>query len=185
MESFGDTRSFSRVPVNIHEVLDRVRRVAETSFARNVNFHEEFDPSLPRVLGDRDQLIQVFMNLVRNAADALPESGGEIALTNRLSPRRALRRGVAGERLSLPLQVTVRDNGAGVPADSDALHLRPLRDDEAWRLRFRIGAGRQDRRRPRRRHRVRFRAAPHRIPYPVAESGKRQRRKLRCLTARS
>jgi len=117
MESFGDTRSFVRTPVNIHEVLDRVRRVAETSFARNVTFVENFDPSLPRVLGDRDQLIQVFMNLVRNAADALPESGGEITLTTGYRPGVKFGAAVAGERLSLPLEVTVRDNGAGVPPD--------------------------------------------------------------------
>ncbi|HEY0283129.1 MAG TPA: ATP-binding protein [Rhizomicrobium sp.] len=117
MESFGDTRSFTRVPVNIHEVLDRVRRVAETSFAKNVSFIEDFDPSLPRVLGDRDQLIQVFLNLVRNAADALPESSGEITLTTGYRPGVRFGAAVAGERLSLPLQVTVKDNGAGVPAD--------------------------------------------------------------------
>src|SRR5690348_10828921 len=86
MESFGDTRAFVGHPVNIHEVLDRVRRVAESSFARNVPFTENFDPSLPSVLGDRDQLIQVFMNLVRNAADALPEAGGEITLTTAYRP---------------------------------------------------------------------------------------------------
>jgi two-component system nitrogen regulation sensor histidine kinase GlnL len=116
-ESFGDTRSFPRAPVNIHEVLDRVRRIAESSFARNVNFTESFDPSLPRVLGDQDQLIQVFLNLVRNAADALPESGGEITLTTGYRPGVKFGAAVAGERLSLPLEVTVRDNGAGVPAD--------------------------------------------------------------------
>ncbi len=116
-ESFGDTRAFPRAPVNIHEVLDRVRRIAESSFARNVNFTESFDPSLPRVLGDRDQLIQVFLNLVRNAADALPESGGEITLTTGYRPGVKFGAAVAGERLSLPLEVTVRDNGAGVPAD--------------------------------------------------------------------
>ena len=117
MESFGDTRSFPRAPVNIHEVLDRVRRIAETSFAKKVTFAESFDPSLPRVLGDRDQLIQVFLNLVRNAADALPETGGEITLTTGYRPGVRFGAAVAGERLSLPLEVTVRDNGAGVPAD--------------------------------------------------------------------
>ncbi len=117
MESFGDTRAFPRSPVNIHEVLDRVRKVAETSFARGVTFVEVFDPSLPPVLGDRDQLIQVFMNLVRNAADALPESGGEITLTTGYRPGVRFGAAVAGERLSLPLEVTVRDNGQGVPPD--------------------------------------------------------------------
>ncbi|MDE2182128.1 MAG: two-component sensor histidine kinase [Alphaproteobacteria bacterium] len=116
MESFGDTRSMPRIPVNIHEVLDRVRRIAESSFARNIIFVENFDPSLPRVLGDRDQLIQVFLNLVRNAADAVPESGGEITLTTGYRPGVRFGAAVAGERLSLPLEVTVRDNGPGIPA---------------------------------------------------------------------
>lgn len=117
MESFGDSRGLTRHPVNIHEVLDRVRKVAETSFARGVTFVESFDPSLPPVLGDRDQLIQVFLNLVRNASDALPESGGEITLTTGYRPGVKFGAAVAGERLSLPLEVTVRDNGGGVPAD--------------------------------------------------------------------
>ncbi len=69
------------------------------------------------MLGDRDQLIQVFMNLVRNAVDALPESGGEITLTTGYRPGVRFGAGVAGERLSLPLEVTVRDNGSGVPVD--------------------------------------------------------------------
>jgi two-component system nitrogen regulation sensor histidine kinase GlnL len=117
MESFGDTRAFARHPVNIHEVLDRVRKVAESSFARGVTIVENFDPSLPPVLGDRDQLIQVFLNLVRNAADALPEAGGEITLTSAYRPGVKFGAAVAGERLSLPLEMTVRDNGGGVPAD--------------------------------------------------------------------
>jgi len=117
MESFGDTRAIPRTPVNIHEVLDRVRMVAESSFAKGVTIVETFDPSLPAVLGDRDQLIQVFMNLVRNAADALPEAGGEITLTTGYRPGVRFGAAVAGERLSLPLEVTVRDNGSGVPQD--------------------------------------------------------------------
>jgi two-component system nitrogen regulation sensor histidine kinase GlnL len=117
MESFSDTRSFPRKPVNIHEVIDRVRKIASTSFARDVNFTEIFDPSLPFVLGDFDQLIQVFLNLVRNAFDALPETGGEITLTTGYRPGVRFGAAVAGERLSLPLEVTVRDNGSGVPGD--------------------------------------------------------------------
>jgi two-component system nitrogen regulation sensor histidine kinase GlnL len=117
MESFGDTRAFARHPVNIHEVLDRVRKVADSGFARGVTIVENFDPSLPPVSGDRDQLIQVFLNLVRNAADALPETGGEITLTTGYRPGVKFGAGLGGERVSLPLEVTVRDNGSGVPAD--------------------------------------------------------------------
>jgi two-component system nitrogen regulation sensor histidine kinase GlnL len=117
MESFGDTRGFTRHPVNIHEVLDRVRKVAESGFARGVSIVENFDPSLPPVSGDHDQLIQVFLNLVRNAVDALPDKGGEITLTTGYRPGVKFGSGHAGERVSLPLEVTVRDNGSGVPAD--------------------------------------------------------------------
>ena len=117
MESFGDTRSFARNPVNIHEVLDRVRKVAESGFARGITILENFDPSLPPVAGDRDQLIQVFLNLVRNAADALPQTGGEITLTTGYRPGVKFGAGLSGERISLPLEVTVRDNGSGVPTD--------------------------------------------------------------------
>ena len=119
MESFGDTRAFTRHPVNIHEVLDRVRKVAESGFARGVTFLENFDPSLPPVLGDRDQLIQVFLNLVRQCRRRAARKRRRDHTHHRLSARREVwcLPGVAGERVSLPLEVTVRDNGSGVPAD--------------------------------------------------------------------
>lgn len=117
MEEFGDTRALPRTSINIHEVLDRVRKVAEASFARHVPVTEAFDPSLPPVLGDRDQLIQVFMNLVRNAADALSGANGEIMLTTAYRPGMRVRGSISGLPLSLPLEITVRDNGPGVPAD--------------------------------------------------------------------
>jgi two-component system, NtrC family, nitrogen regulation sensor histidine kinase GlnL len=121
MESFGDAKALGRKPVNIHEVLDRVKRVAKTSFGRNLRIVEVFDPSLPPVLGDRDSLIQAFMNIVRNAADAAPAEGGEIVLTSAYRPGVKIATPVAGnekkQRVSLPLEVTVRDNGGGIPPD--------------------------------------------------------------------
>jgi two-component system nitrogen regulation sensor histidine kinase GlnL len=119
MEAFGDPMALVRGPVNIHEVLDRVKRVAETSFGRRLHIVESFDPSLPPVWGDRDNLIQAFMNIVRNAADAAPAESGEIVLTTAYRP--GVRIAVSGtgqkHRLSLPLEVTVRDNGAGIAHD--------------------------------------------------------------------
>ena len=119
MEAFGDPMALMRAPVNIHEVLDRVKRVAETSFGRRLRIVESFDPSLPPVWGDRDNLIQAFMNIVRNAADAAPPDNGEIVLTTAYRP--GVRIAVSGtgqkHRLSLPLEVTVRDNGAGIAQD--------------------------------------------------------------------
>jgi len=121
MEAFGDPMALARAAVNIHEVLDRVKRVAETSFGRQLRIIENFDPSLPPVWGDRDNLIQAFMNIVRNAADAAPAEAGEIVLATAYRPGVRIATAVAGEgqkqRVSLPLEVTVRDNGSGISAD--------------------------------------------------------------------
>lgn len=95
MEVFGDDRPVARGPVNIHSVLDHVKRLAQSGFARNIRFVEDYDPSLPPVLANQDQLIQVFLNLVKNAAEAVVDLGsdGEIQLTTAFRP---------GVRLSIP-----------------------------------------------------------------------------------
>src|SRR6204780_767238 len=73
MEVFGDDRPVARGPVNIHSVLDHVKRLAQSGFAPNIRFVEEYDPSLPPILANRDQLVQVFLNLLKNAAEAIGE----------------------------------------------------------------------------------------------------------------
>ncbi len=117
MDVFSDRRPIERSQVNIHEVLERVRKLAASGFARHVRFIEEYDPSLPLVDGNRDMLIQVFLNLVKNAAEATPEQGGEIELST--SYRHGVRLAVAGSdsRVHLPLVVSVSDNGEGIPED--------------------------------------------------------------------
>ena len=69
MEAFADGRPIERGPLNIHQVLNHVRRISQNGFGKNVRFVESYDPSLPDVFGDRDQLIQVFLNLVKNACE--------------------------------------------------------------------------------------------------------------------
>jgi two-component system, NtrC family, nitrogen regulation sensor histidine kinase GlnL len=118
MEVFGDERPVVRGPVNIHSVLDHVKRLAQSGFARNIRFVEDYDPSLPPVLANQDQLIQVFLNLVKNAAEALIDvPDGEIQLTTAFRP--GVRLSVPGQksRVSLPLEFCVKDNGPGVPDD--------------------------------------------------------------------
>jgi two-component system nitrogen regulation sensor histidine kinase GlnL len=117
MEAFSDHTPVARDEINIHEVLDRVRKIAQSGFAGHVAIREEYDPSLPPVHGDRDLLLQVFLNLVKNAAEAAPSAGGEIALTT--AYRHGLRLAVPGGdgRRHLPLMVSVADNGAGIPED--------------------------------------------------------------------
>jgi two-component system nitrogen regulation sensor histidine kinase GlnL len=117
MEAFSDHRPIERRAVNIHEVLERVRKLAQSGFARHTRFVEEYDPSLPPVHGNRDLLVQVFLNIVKNAAEAVPSAEGEIILTT--GYRHGLRlAGPGGEgRRHLPLMVAVTDNGAGIPED--------------------------------------------------------------------
>jgi two-component system, NtrC family, nitrogen regulation sensor histidine kinase GlnL len=119
MEVFADERPVEREPVNIHAVLEHVRKLAETGFARHVKFVEDYDPSLPFVLANRDQLVQVFLNLVKNAAEAIGEgtSDGEILMTTAFRP--GVRLSMPGQktRVSLPLEFCVKDNGPGVPDD--------------------------------------------------------------------
>jgi two-component system nitrogen regulation sensor histidine kinase GlnL len=118
-EHFADGRPVEREPVNIHAVLEHVKRLAGTGFARHIRLVESYDPSLPPVLGNRDQLVQVFLNLVKNAAEAIgPDAlDGEIELTTAFRP--GVRISVPGsqDRVSLPLEFCVRDNGPGVPPD--------------------------------------------------------------------
>jgi two-component system nitrogen regulation sensor histidine kinase GlnL len=117
MEMFSDDRSTPRTPLNIHEILEHVRLIARNGFARHLRLVERYDPSLPEVLGDRDQLVQVFLNLVKNAAEAAPGTGGEIVIGTAFEP--GVRLSVAGgdERIRLPLAVTIQDNGDGIPDD--------------------------------------------------------------------
>ncbi|KQT83473.1 nitrogen regulation protein NR(II) [Aurantimonas sp. Leaf443] len=118
MEVFSDQRPIERSAVNIHSVLEHVKTLARSGFARGVSICELYDPSLPPVFANRDQLVQVFLNLVKNAAEAVGErEGGEIKLTTAYKP--GVRLSVPGTRarVTLPLEFTVEDNGAGVPDD--------------------------------------------------------------------
>jgi len=117
MEVFTDERPIEREPINIHVVLDHVKRLAQSGFARHIKFIEDYDPSLPPVLANRDQLIQVFLNLVKNAAESIGENagGGEISLTTAFRPGVRLSLPGGNARISLPLEFCVRDNGPGVP----------------------------------------------------------------------
>jgi two-component system, NtrC family, nitrogen regulation sensor histidine kinase GlnL len=118
MEVFADERPVEREPVNIHVVLDHVKRLAQSGVARHVKFVEDYDPSLPPVLANRDQLVQVFLNLVKNAAEAISDGpGGEIILSTAFRP--GVRLSIPGvkTRISLPLEFCVKDNGPGVPEE--------------------------------------------------------------------
>ena len=118
MEVFSDERPIDRDAVNIHAVLEHVKKLAATGFARRIKIVEEYDPSLPSVHANRDQLVQVFLNLVKNAAEAIgDDDDGEIMLTTAFRPGVRLTMPGSSTRVSLPLEFCVRDNGPGVPED--------------------------------------------------------------------
>jgi two-component system nitrogen regulation sensor histidine kinase GlnL len=119
MEVFGDERPLAAEPVNIHVVLDHVKRLAETGFAEAAKISVEFDPSLPPVPGNRDKLVQAFLNLVKNAAEAIEETRepGRIILRTAFRPGMRLAVPGTGARISLPLMIEVEDTGPGVAED--------------------------------------------------------------------
>ncbi len=118
MEIFSDERPVDREPVNIHAVLDHVKAVSRAGFASPFKITENYDPSLPPVFANRDQLVQVFLNLIKNACEALgDQANGEITLTTAYRPGMRLSIPGASEKVSLPLEFCVQDNGPGVPPD--------------------------------------------------------------------
>ena len=176
MEVFGDDRPVARGPVNIHSVLDHVKRLAQSGFARNIRFVEEYDPSLPPVLANQDQLIQVFLNLVKNAAEAVADLGSDARnpahhrVPSGRSPVGAGQEiaGVAAARILRQGQRLRRAGG------SAAEPVRSLRHHQADRQRARPCAGRKDRRRSRRHHRMRIPAAEDHLPRAAADVQSRQ-----------
>ena len=117
MGVFSDTGPLKREAVNIHQVLDRVHKLAKNGFGSGLSFINAFDPSLPPVYGNRDQLVQVFLNLVKNAVEAAPKTDGQITLQT--TYQQGVRFAVPNinKRVHLPLQISVIDNGPGIPDD--------------------------------------------------------------------
>jgi len=118
MEIFGE-KPIARTAVNIHRVLEHVRKLAQSGFAPHVRFQEIYDPSLPPVWGNRDQLVQVVLNLVKNAAEATQDQQAHPEISLITGFQHGMRLAVPGTttRLDVPLLVVVRDNGPGIPDD--------------------------------------------------------------------
>ena len=114
VEQFGNLSPPEHQPVNIHDVLDRARRSALLGFGAQMKIKEDYDPSLPPTTGDKDQLMQVVLNLLRNASEAAGEGGGEIRLHTYYEHSFRMRR-ADGSGHSLPLQIEVIDDGPGLP----------------------------------------------------------------------
>jgi two-component system nitrogen regulation sensor histidine kinase GlnL len=119
MEVFSDERPLEKKPVNIHVVLERVKQLTLAALPSGIVVREDYDPSLPPVLGSKDQLVQVFLNLAKNAAEAIAQGGeaGEIIFTTAFRPGVRLTVPGINERITLPLEVCIHDTGPGVPEE--------------------------------------------------------------------
>lgn len=115
VEQFGNLSAPNLGPVNLHDVLDRARRSAMVGFAAHMDVVEDYDPSLPMALGDGDQLLQVVLNLLKNASEAA-RGRGTIRLHSYYEQSLRVRRD-SGEDQSLPLHVEVIDDGPGLPPE--------------------------------------------------------------------
>ncbi len=116
VEQFGNVQPPQLGCVNLHDTLDRAKRSAELGFAANMTILEDYDPSLPQARADRDQLLQVILNLLKNAAEAAGRDGG--AITLRTYYEHALRvRHKDGPGHALPLQIEIEDDGPGLPPE--------------------------------------------------------------------
>ena len=126
MELFSDDRPLSRDAVNIHDVLGHVKEKLTSSFEKTVQIEENYDPSLPLVFGNREQLIQVFDNLIKNSYEALDTKKGIIKLES--SYRHGSLASVLGgrEKFELPIAVTITDNGIGIPEDIEKSIFEPF-----------------------------------------------------------
>lgn len=119
MEVFSDERPLEKRPVNIHAVLERVKQLTAAGLGAGITVREDYDPSLPLILGNKDQLVQVFLNLAKNACEAIQQGGesGEVLLTTAFRPGIRLTIPGTTERITLPLEVCVHDTGPGVPEE--------------------------------------------------------------------
>ena len=127
VEQFGNLRPPERRPVNIHDALDRARKSAMVGFAAHMQITEDYDPSLPPTYADPDQLLQVFLNLIKNAAEACQRSGEGRTIRLHTFYDLSLRlRGKDGRPAALPLQIEIIDDGPGIPPEIAADIFEPF-----------------------------------------------------------
>jgi two-component system, NtrC family, nitrogen regulation sensor histidine kinase GlnL len=125
VEQFGNMRPPERKVVNIHDLLDRARRSALVGVAARMQVIADYDPSLPETLADGDQLLQVFLNLLKNASEAAGPKGGTIRIRTFYDLSLRLRR-KDGTGTPLPLQIEIIDDGPGIKPEIAAEIFEPF-----------------------------------------------------------
>ena len=102
--------------LNIHEVLNHCKRVAQNSFANQINFINEYDPSLPRLFANKNLLIQIIINLLKNATEA-SKKNGNIKIKTSFNSNKITSFGIEDIPTPLPLQIEIIDFGIGIPSN--------------------------------------------------------------------
>ena len=117
MEVFTDERTLKKETINIHSVLNKVKRIAENGFSKDIKFIDIFDPSLPCIEANKDQLIQVFLNLIKNSTEAIIKNNisGEIILRTAFLSGMRIALPSSSEKINISLCVSIEDNGPGIP----------------------------------------------------------------------
>lgn len=118
MEGFTDTRPRTPAPDNIHEIIDHARQVAQNGFGIDMKIVESYDPSLPPVLVHRDSLVQILLNLLKNAAETAVEGQTRtVRLTTAYRQGVSLAAETGQRKRSLPIELCVIDDGPGAPTE--------------------------------------------------------------------
>ncbi|MDG1339356.1 MAG: ATP-binding protein [Paracoccaceae bacterium] len=125
VDQFGNLAPPQMDPVNVHDVLDRARRSAAVGFGAHMTLIEDYDPSLPPTMGDTDQLLQVFQNLLKNASEASKGAAGKIRLHTYYDQSLRVRRH-DGTQAKLPLQIEIIDDGPGLPPEIESDVFEPF-----------------------------------------------------------
>ena len=114
IDVFNGDYFFLKSELNIHKILEHVKTISLNGFAKRIIFEKNYDPSLPPIAGHEDQLIQAFLNLIKNSSEALGNKEGRILLKTLYShPSRTVSKGSAYD--DLPIVVEIHDNGGGIP----------------------------------------------------------------------
>ena len=116
MEIFSDSSQIKKEKINMHTIFNHVKMIAENGFAKDIKFYERFDPSLPDVYVNKDLLIQVFLNLIKNSSEAIKRNAaeGEITLSSSFLSSVRISLPTTNKKIELPLCFSIEDNGGGI-----------------------------------------------------------------------
>lgn len=127
LEFFSNEPCVDPAPVNLHEMLERAREVAESSYASHIRFERRYDPSLPEIMGDGEALLQLFVNLIKNASEAIGQrEEGTITLISQYALDQRLRLPGSSSGRGLSISISVEDNGGGVAPELRSSLFQPF-----------------------------------------------------------